>query len=506
MFIRQKKNNTGTISVQVIDKSSGKYKVVKTIGSSSDKNLVSELVAQGKQYIVKQTKQSTLDFTLGDDRHFYNAVYENIQSIQLLGPELILGKLFDEIGFNQIGEELFRHLVIARLIYPVSKLKTLDYLRKYKGIVYEKDKLYRYLDKLHKEQIALAQQISYNHTVKILKADTTIVFYDVTTLYFETEDEDDLRKTGFSKDGKHQQPQIVLGLLVSRGGYPLDYEIFEGNRFEGHTMLPVIEAFKKKHQLPQLIIVADAGLMSNKNIEQLLAGNFEFIIGARIKNETQQLQQQILSKALNDGESFCLNKTNNLRLIISYSNGRARNDQYNRNRGLLKLERALRKGKLGKQHINNKGYNKYLKLTGDIQIEIDYEKFNADKKWDGLKGYITNTRLDKEMVIDHYKQLWNIEQTFRISKTDLRIRPVYHYLKRRIEAHICIAFVACKIYKELERQLKEKKANLSSEKAINILKTIYGINLSMPQSKQTRLMLLDKTQDQKDILSLFNII
>jgi transposase len=294
--------------------------------------------------------------------------------------------------------------------------------------------------------------------------------------------------------------------MVSRGGYPLDYEIFEGNKFEGHTMLPVIEAFKKKHQLPQLIIVADAGLMSNKNIEQLLAGNYEFIIGARIKNETQQLQQQILSKALNDGESLSLNKANNLRLIISYSNGRARNDEYNRKRGLLKLERALHKGKLGKQHINNKGYNKYLKLTGEIHIEIDYEKFNADKKWDGLKGYISNTRLNKEMVIDHYKQLWNIEQTFRISKTDLRIRPVYHYLKRRIEAHICIAFVACKIYKELERQLKEKKSTLSSEKAIDILKTIYGINLKLPQSKQTKLMLLDKTQDQKDILILFNIV
>ncbi|MDQ3551045.1 MAG: hypothetical protein M3413_05930 [Bacteroidota bacterium] len=210
MFIRQKKNNTGTISVQVIDKSSGRYKVVKTIGSSADKNIICEFVAQGKQYILKRIKQSTLDFTLGDDRHFYNAVYENIQSIQLLGPELILGKLFDEIGFNQISDELFRHLVIARLIYPVSKLKTLDYLRKYKGIVYEKDRLYRYLDKLHKEQIALAQQISYNHTVKILKADTTIVFYDVTTLYFETEDEDDLRKTGFSKDGKQGRLSVRL--------------------------------------------------------------------------------------------------------------------------------------------------------------------------------------------------------------------------------------------------------------------------------------------------------
>lgn len=174
-------------------------------------------------------------------------------------------------------------------------------------------------------------------------------------------------------------------------------------------MLPVIEAFKKKHQLEQLIIVADAGLMSNKNIEQLLENKYQFIIGARIKNETHELQKQILSQSFKDGESISLNKTDNIRLIISYSNSRARNDEHNRKRGLFKLEKALQKGKLTKQHINNKGYNKYLKLTGDVRIEIDYEKFNLDKKWDGLKGYITNTQLDKQTIIEHYKQLWQID-------------------------------------------------------------------------------------------------
>ena len=126
MFIRQKKNNTGSISVQVIDKSSGKYCVLKTIGSSSDKAVIKNLVAKARQYIYSLTKQSSIDFVLGDDTHFFSTVYENIQSIQLLGPELVLGKIFDEIGFNKINDELFRHLVIARLVYPVSKLKTLD--------------------------------------------------------------------------------------------------------------------------------------------------------------------------------------------------------------------------------------------------------------------------------------------------------------------------------------------------------------------------------------------
>lgn len=251
--------------------------------------------------------------------------------------------------------------------------------------------MYRYLDKLQSEQIKVVQKISFDHTQKILGNKLSVVFYDVNTLYFEAQDEDDLRRTGFSKDGKHSHSQIVLGLLVSEGGYPLDYEIFEGNKFEGHTMLPVIEAFKEKYQMGQLIVVADAGLMSEKNIMQLLANGYSFIIGARIKNESQAIQHQILS----------------------------------------------------------------------IKLRV------------------------------------------RISKTDLRIRPVYHFKRKRIEAHICIAFAECKVYKELERQLRNRKSDLSPKKAIEILKTIYGITIPSPQSKENKLMLLDKTKEQKALLNMF---
>lgn len=503
MFIRQKKNRTGTISIQVIDKSTGKYRVVHTAGSSGDKAIIHELISQAHRYIKQVKGQSEFIFFSGNDDRYYASVYENIQQIQLLGPELVLGKIFDSIGFNAIPDELFRHLVITRLVYPVSKLKTLDYLQKYKGIVYEKDEVYRYLDKLHKQQIQTVQQISYQHTLKVLESSLTVVFYDVTTLYFEAEEEDDFRKTGFSKDGKHQQPQIVLGLLVSAGGYPLDYEIFEGSKFEGHTMLPVAEAFKQKYKIEELVIVADAGLMSEKNINQLLENNYKFIIGARIKNEKYTIQEPILSLGLADKESAELNRADAQRLIVSYSASRAKKDEHNRTRGLIRLEKQLERGKLSKKHINNKGYNKYLKLEGEVKISIDYEKYKADAKWDGLKGYLTNTLFTKEKVIEYYKQLWNIEKTFRISKTDLRIRPIYHYLKRRIEAHICIAFAACKIYKELERLLIVKESKLSPSKVIDILKTIYAITLTLPQSKETKLMLLDKTEEQKVVLDLF---
>lgn len=503
MYIRKKKNKSGVVSVQIIDKSSGIYKVHKTIGSSSDSLEVAHLVKEAQAYISTYAGQSAFDFHLGDERAYYQSVYNSIQQVQLLGPEIILGKIYDQIGFNLIDDDLFRHLVISRLIYPVSKLKTIDYLQKYKGITLHVNEIYRYMDKLHTEQMEQVKQINFKHTLHLLGNKLSIVFYDVTTLYFEAADEDDLRKAGFSKDGKHSNPQIVLGLLVAEGGYPLDYEIFEGNKFEGHTMLPVIEAFKIKYQMEQLIVVADAGLMSTKNIKDLDAHQYNYILGARIKNEPEDIKGKILSLNLDENQFAEIHKDDQQRIIVHYSRSRASNDSKNRNKGMERLKKLLATGKLTKKHINNKGYNKYLKLKGDITVVIDEEKFIDDTKWDGLKGYLTNTKLQAQQVMDYYRQLWQVERTFRITKTDLKIRPIYHYKRRRIEAHICIAFAACKLYKELERQLKNKKSTLSAEKALDIMKTIFGLILKMPQSQQEKIMLLDKTEEQKDLINLF---
>ena len=224
--------------------------------------------------------------------------------------------------------------------------------------------------------------------------------------------------------------------------------------------------------------------MSNKNIQQLIEKKFLFIIGARIKNETKAIREQILSLQLADQQSTVIIKDAVQKIIVSYSQNRAKNDKYNRQKGMERLKKILAGGKLTKDHINNKGYNKYLKLEGEIKIIIDEQKYLDDAKWDGLKGYTTNTALPKKTILEYYKQLWQIEKTFRITKTDLKIRPIYHFKKHRIQAPICIAFAACKVYKELERQLKIKKSELSPEKAIDILKTIYGITIQLPQSKK----------------------
>ncbi len=505
MFIRKKKNNSGSTSIQIIEKRNGIYKVLQTIGSSKDIFELKVLYQKAQKEILLLKQQEELPFNALKELEFADTFVDYIDSLSLIGPELLLGKIFDEIGFNDIEDELFRHLVITRLVYPVSKLKTTDYLFKYKGISTSVYSIYRYLDKLHKHQIERIKQISLNHTLKLFGGAIAIVFYDVTTLYFEAKEEDEFKRMGFSKDGKHQQPQIVLGLLVSANGYPLDYDVFEGDKYEGDTLIPVLEHFEKKHQPKQLIVVADAGLLSDKNIKALTQRQYQYILGARIKNESEAIKKQILATTLHDAQSTVIKREDNSTLVISFKNARAIKDKENRKRGLEKLEQKVKSGKLAKKHINNKGYNRYLKLEGETKINIDYEKFKNDELWDGLKGYRTNTELPKEEVIKQYYQLWAIEKTFRISKTDLEIRPIYHQLRRRIEAHICIAFVACKIYKELERRLYEMDSNLSPEKVIDILKTIYKVSFETPYSSKVYSKLLLKNEEQKLVMRLFDL-
>ncbi len=192
-------------------------------------------------------------------------------------------------------------------------------------------------------------------------------------------------------------------------------------------------------------------------------------------------------------------------MIVNYSNTRAAKDKHNREKGLRRLEKLIRTGKLTKQQINNRGYNKYLKLEGDVQVKIDYQKFNTDSKWDGLKGYLTNADLVAEEIINHYRQLWHIEKAFRISKTDLKIRPIYHRLKHRIQAHLIIAFCSYKVYKELERQLTIKKSETSTAKAIAIMQSIYTIKTVLPSSQKEAQIIWAKTDEQKQLLKLFEI-
>ena len=212
----------------------------------------------------------------------------------------------------------------------------------------------------------------------------------------------------------------------------------------------------------------------------------------------QESKERILAFELENGESRLLDWEDGLRMVVSYSDRRAKKDRINREKGLKKLEKQLKSGKLNKSHINNRGYNKYLKMEGEVKIALDIEKFEQDGKWDGLKGYITNTNLDKDEVIENYNNLWKIEKAFRITKNEIKVRPVFHYKQRRIEAHISIAFVAYKVFKELERQLLEKGSKLSPQKAIEIAKGIYTVEIQLKSSgkKLRKTLLLNESQQK----------
>ena len=504
MFIRELKNRSGSTSIQIISKENGRYKVVKSIGCATMLHEIEKLKLIGKQEIEKISGLQSIHFGFEKDEAVEQA-FELLQNsnIQTIGPELIFGKIYDFIGFNKIKDDLFRHLVISRLAFPLSKLKTAEYLYRYHGIHIEINAIYRFLDKLNNKLKTEIEQIIFDHTKSILGGKISVVFYDMTTLYFEASDEDDLRKTGFNKEGKHQCPQIYIGLLVGLGGYAIGYDIFEGNIYEGHTLLPFIERISKKHALLKPIIIADAGLLSKENIKLLEANNYEYILGARIKNESNQLKNKIISKCYDDRTVECFVKNDKTRIIVNYSHLRAKKDAYNRKRGLIRLEKRVKSGKLTKSSINNRGYNKYLKLEGKVNIEIDYSKYEQDSIWDGLKGFITNSKLSDNEVIENYRNLWQIEKAFRISKTDLRIRPIYHRLQNRIEAHICISFAAYSIYKDLERVLYAHKSSLSLKKASEITHNIYQITYTLPETKCMKTKLLKMNNEQK---KLYNII
>lgn len=503
MFIRKKKNKSGTTSVQLVQKLGRVNKVIKSLGFGSSHREIELLMSIAQLELENILRQPSL-FHEPEDiliESFVSTLYN--EDITLEGPDLIFGSIFNEIGYNDLLEDndYLKALVVSRVVMPGSKLRTVEYLNRHSKIDVGVHTIYKYLNKLTDNVIEKAQQITFNYTQKILAGNIGLVFYDMTTLYFEAEQEDELRKIGYSKDGKHQHPQIMIGLLVSSNGYPIAYQIFEGNTAETKTLVPAIENICKQYQIAKPIVVADAALLSNKNITSLEDNGFKYIIGGRVKSEKEDLRQRIINAQIKEGKSSEF-PTERGRLIVSFSSKRQKKDAYNRQRGLQKLEKNVASGKLTKESINNRGYNKYLKLEGETKVKIDYVKFTDDARWDGLKGYNTNTELNPDEVILAYSNLWIVEKAFRISKTDLRARPIYHRKHQRIKAHICICFMAYTLYKELERRLMVNKTRITIESAIKEINDIMQVSYTLPKSNSRKTKLLKLTETKKLILQI----
>jgi len=375
---------------------------------------------------------------------------------KVTGYHQVLGSVYDTTGFP---ENLLRDLIVARIVYPKSKLATIRFLNQTLGVPATRGKVYRFLDTLDKDELT---EIAFNF-VSDLNQGLNLVFYDVTTLYFESSREDILRQKGYSKDHRHDMPQILIGLFVDQDGFPFDFDYFEGKTFEGHTFPTVIQNLQEKHSFENLTVVADAGMLSNDNLDFLEEQDIGYIVGARLRNLSQSKQKQIVDRDYSEPTTWDT-RYNNRRLIVSYSTKRANKDRQTRERKIKKLKDKLKK----QQSVVRK--SKYIKTGKNEVLGIDEDKIKHDAKYDGLRGYFTNTELPANTVIEHYHQLWQVEKAFRMSKSDLRERPVYHSKPDRIKAHLLLCFVSLLVMKEAERVLK--LAGYSLKQAIELLSRV----------------------------------
>jgi transposase len=500
VFIRQNKNRSGSISVQVVSKFGGKYKVLYTAGSSLLPEPLELLKIKAQKFIEDQSRSLSL-FVEKEDllvQAFVESLSNN--NLRIVGPQLILDKVY-ELLFPITAKPYFKDLVLCRIIYPGSKLRTVEYLARHFNIEVSAQTIYRALDTLDDDHKKIIEDCTYQYIKTMSGGEVSLVFYDMTTLYFETETEDDLRKIGYSKDGKHQHPQIMIGLLVDAGGHPIAYDVFEGNKAETKTLLPIIEHMVKRFNLSKPIIVADAALLSKENLSLLQTNGYSYILGGRIRNENKLIKEIILQSNVTEGTPVALSHPYG-RLIVSYSQSRSNKDFFNRQKGLKRLEQKVKSNKLTKEAINNRGYNKYLKLDGETKVSIDRQAFEADKVWDGLKGYVTNTDKSPEEIIGAYSSLWQVEKAFRMSKSDLRFRPIYHRKANRIKSHLIICFTAYATYKALEKIMKDNNLQITPQKAIDTLKEVQEITYQLPKSKIIKTQLLKLTALQNDILKM----
>ena len=401
----------------------------------------------------------------------------------ITGIHDVYGTLFNQVGFDQalkrykVSRQVFKDIVMARLAKPVSKRSSCEMLEKHFGKAIALEKVYRMLDRLNEENIKKIQDIAWQFSKTLLTPEVRIFFYDCTTLYFESFTEDELRRFGYSKDHKFNQGQVLLALLITEEGLPVGYDVFAGNMYEGNTFSLAINKLKERYGIEKATVVADSGLMSDNNVVLLEESGLDYILGARLKTLSAKWQNMILDNT--DYKVFIKedkeivphrNKEKEVlrvhdfdysqerRLIVSHSSLRAKKDQRDRENAVEKLHQKLAKSKNPVSLISNYGYKKYLSLEGEVSVKINEEKMQAAALWDGLHGVFTNIKqkeLDAHCVLEQYHGLWQVEDSFRISKHDLRVRPVFHWNADRIRAHIAVCFVAFALIRFMQHYIKK---------------------------------------------------
>jgi len=439
--IRVTKTKSGARAVQVVGYIRRKVCVYKHLGSAHTEKELQKLKGAAAAWILANPPQAQLFYDDTGSGHILLKDCE-YQGIHYRFAYEFLNRLCEQFQFTTLKSGLLVDLVSIRIFEPTSKLRSLSLLSKYFNINYTEKTLYRSLRKFP----ALKQSVE-ERMVAIAKKefsfDFSFVLYDVTTLYFETFKSDELRKPGFSKDNKSQQPQIVIGLMVTPQGFPVSYEVFAGNTFEGTTFLPSILAFKSLHHIETLTIVADAAMLSVSNIQKLLEHKLTYIVGARLGNIKADLLTTIDTNITRVDTSTMRTETERGTLICSYSHKRYAKDLSEMNKQIKRAESLVQTpGKMRRA--------KFVSTATDT-VSLNEALIERTKKLLGVKGYYTNlTDVPDVDITAHYHRLWNVEQAFRIAKSDLASRPIFHRKETSIRAHVLICVMALSLSKYIE--------------------------------------------------------
>lgn len=449
LSIRKVRTASGAIAVQVIRYSQGKRIIVRHIGSSHTDEELAVLCQQAEIVREQLTLQPSLFSITEKPSKLLHEDHLQLALVTHRFAHTALRKCSQLCGLAFL-HPLYQDLALMRIVEPASKLRTIELLANYFEISYAKRSVYRLLPKLleHKNTI---ENAAY-HTAKVHFGESfALVLYDVTTLYFEShEPNDELRARGFSKDDKSKQPQIVVGLLVTHQGFPLRHEIYKGNTFEGHTMLNVVKEFQKRHSNSKPIIVADAAMLSQENMLHLETEGYQYIVGARLANTTKTFIGSITSRLKRqDGDVIRLPYPNrSYDVICAYSEKRAKKDQHEFDKQIAKAQEIISQQETGKR-------TKFVKKSAEHKDSfiLNEELKQKAEQLIGIKGYCTNIPegiLSNTQVVEYYHGLWHVEQAFRMSKTDLQTRPIFHYMHDAIRSHVLLCFMGLMMGKFLE--------------------------------------------------------
>ncbi len=393
------------------------------------------------------------------------------------GIHEIYGKLFDELGFDRVvgdparrvqAAKTIKHLVMARIANPASKRKSVIELERDFGVKLDLNAVYRTLDYVDEKSLELIQKKAWDAATGLFAQKIDVVFYDCTTLYFESFAEDELREKGLSKEHKFSESQVLLAMMVTREGLPLGYRLYNGATWEGHTLKDAIAHIKSIAEVDRVVFVADSGLLSKDNLALIEQSEMQYIVAARLKNQPKSIKNQILDKAsYQQGNQIMVKEIalpGKRRLLVNYTEKRARKDAHDRQKALDKLQKKINKSKNPESFISNSSHRRYLKIENQQSVKIDEEKIRYAEQWDGLHGVITNiSDIPAKDAFEQYRGLWQIEESFRLTKHDLRVRPIYHWTPRRIQAHVAICFMALVCIRHLSYRVKLQYQPLSPE-------------------------------------------